>query len=566
MLKSTKNIFLPDGPSLRRPLAELLTAIRSKKTFLMNSNVSKECEICNEEFNEGDHCPKVLPCSHCFCTLCIEKLIGSNNMKCPFCRKLFNVNSANDLGTNNSLLNALKYVNELELALKAAPASLKGKRTSTMLKMCKANNMEVYTENADRCNKAASYIKRSLQQNLSVKESLENVTKTIQKDIYPVLAEIERRAETHIRFLDEEIYKLHSQTKAVSSQKEIIGDVGDKMEGAPDFSHIDPILDETDDMISRTNEIMGDLKKFLIKNQKTRDAIEKRTKKISEKLATLKDIGTPIGEGQEDGELDLSSEMVAMATEDDVPKCLEIEYLKVMRKPVWNVLQRGRAFATKSYQGRKRYAQITIKGDNEFCLHHLRDVPPIHSFHIVDYDDLRKGMDKHPELTFLEMQTGNEYLGRIIIRLSPPDLTKARQFSLLCTGETGPSYANTNGLRMCNKGDERAEFAVFGDYEENDGSGGKGIIADVDWKDEDHKEEYVKPWVEGLVGGLTTEDTAAMFGIFFRNNPGAYMPGCFGKVEKGLEILTNVVDKGIDIRRCQIVDCGVVFSLKDDVE
>ncbi|XP_066965084.1 uncharacterized protein [Macrobrachium rosenbergii] len=563
MVVATNNVFSPVGEDKSRRIASTngqLPTTRGKTAFVMNSNTSKECEICNEDFSEGNHCPKVLPCSHSICTLCVEQLIAGNKMNCPFCRKAFNANSANDLGTNIGLLKLLKYVSELEISLKAAPVNMKGKRTSTLLKMYKAENKEIYDESAGRCTKAVYYIKRSIQQNSSVRESLIDVRKMIRDEIYPALEEIEQRAETHIGFLGEEIEKMQRQAKAVSRQKETIGEVEDKMQGAPDFSHIDPLLEETEEMIARTNDVMGDLKKFLIKNKETREEIEKRTKKIEDMVTAAKDSLIPAGEKQED-EIDLSSEMVAMATEEDVPKHLNISYLKEMRRPVQSSLQKGRIYAVQPQQESKRYAQITVKGDNEFCLHHLRDEPPNCEFHTVDYDDLMKEMNTAPGLTFLELGIGQDCLGRLLIRLSPPGTNKAHHFFLLCTGEKGPSYANTNCLKVLNKGDDKTEFAVFGDYEKNDGSGGKAIIPGVDWEEENQKDEYGRSWVEGLVGGKSTEATAAMFGIFLRDNPGSEMPGCFGKVEKGLEILTDALAKNPDMGKCRIVDCGIVFSM-----
>ncbi|XP_064079915.1 uncharacterized protein LOC135196971 [Macrobrachium nipponense] len=239
----------------------------------------------------------------------------------------------------------------------------------------------------------------------------------------------------------------------------------------------------------------------------------------------------------------------------------QIRYLKQMRKPVQSSLQKGRIHAVQAQQGRKRYAQITIKGDNEFCLHHLRDEAPSYEFHTVDYDELMEEINTAAGLTFLELGIGQDCLGRLLIRLSLPSTNKAHHFYLLCTGEKGPSYANTNCLKVWNKGDDKTEFAVFGDYEENDGSGGKAIIPGVDWEEENQKDEHMMPWVEGLVGGKSTEATAAMFGIFLRDNPGSELPGCFGKVEKGLEVLTDALDKNPDVGKCRIVDCGVVFSM-----
>ncbi|XP_068231219.1 uncharacterized protein [Palaemon carinicauda] len=477
----------------------------------MNSSSSKECEICNEFFNENRHCPRVLPCSHCICNQCAEYLITINRKICPFCRKVFNVHSAKDLATNSALLSVLKYVKELESSLLSNPVNLTGSRIPTLLKAYKADNMKIYKESYDNCNKAVGHLRASIQRNRIVRESLSDVITTIKNELNPVLMEIENSAKLHINVLDKVTCMLELQIASIDMQKGIIGDIKDRMEEASCFSQVDPIMQETEGMVSTTNDIVEDIETFLAKKKKRCDAIE------------------------------------------------EITYLKKMRKPVWNVLQKGRVFAVKLHQGKKKYAQITVEGDNQFCLHHLGHVPPTDEFHVVDYDGLMKSINTPPELTFLELGIGSNYLGRLLIRLSPADTNKARQFSLMCTGEMGPTYANTKCLGVRNTGDDR-EVAVFGDYENKNGSGGKTIIPHVNWE-EDKKEEYKKPWVAGQLGSIASKATATIFGICLRDNPVMRLFGCYGKVEEGLEVLRDAIVTYPDMKKCRIMDCGIVFSL-----
>ncbi|XP_047737070.1 nuclear factor 7, brain isoform X2 [Hyalella azteca] len=47
-----------------------------------------ECEVCNENFDSGNHKPLCLPCGHTFCFSCITNLPGpSGTQICPKCRK-----------------------------------------------------------------------------------------------------------------------------------------------------------------------------------------------------------------------------------------------------------------------------------------------------------------------------------------------------------------------------------------------------------------------------------------------------------------------------------------------
>ena len=46
------------------------------------------CQICFEDFEEdGDHIPRLLPCTHTLCHTCIGQLIQGNRIECPECRE-----------------------------------------------------------------------------------------------------------------------------------------------------------------------------------------------------------------------------------------------------------------------------------------------------------------------------------------------------------------------------------------------------------------------------------------------------------------------------------------------
>ena len=51
-----------------------------------------ECGICFEDFSlEGDHVPRILPCSHTLCEMCIRNILkrkpkDANLLECPMCK------------------------------------------------------------------------------------------------------------------------------------------------------------------------------------------------------------------------------------------------------------------------------------------------------------------------------------------------------------------------------------------------------------------------------------------------------------------------------------------------
>ena len=45
------------------------------------------CVVCLEEFEEdGDYIPRLLPCTHTLCEICVKQLIRNNKIECPECR------------------------------------------------------------------------------------------------------------------------------------------------------------------------------------------------------------------------------------------------------------------------------------------------------------------------------------------------------------------------------------------------------------------------------------------------------------------------------------------------
>ena len=53
--------------------------------------MTTECPVCFDTYqNEGEQCPKLLPCSHTVCLNCLGQLArnGNSHVRCPECREL----------------------------------------------------------------------------------------------------------------------------------------------------------------------------------------------------------------------------------------------------------------------------------------------------------------------------------------------------------------------------------------------------------------------------------------------------------------------------------------------
>ena len=69
-----------------------------------------QCQVCFEEFEkEGEHVPRILPCSHTLCHTCIGRLIRRNAIQCPECREKHEAkNEEQSFPQNKYLLTQIK--------------------------------------------------------------------------------------------------------------------------------------------------------------------------------------------------------------------------------------------------------------------------------------------------------------------------------------------------------------------------------------------------------------------------------------------------------------------------
>lgn len=63
------------------------------------------CEVCFLEFDEKNRKPRVLPCGHTLCNVCVQDILHCTQIRCPFCRINHQVSSFEDLPVSFTLLN-----------------------------------------------------------------------------------------------------------------------------------------------------------------------------------------------------------------------------------------------------------------------------------------------------------------------------------------------------------------------------------------------------------------------------------------------------------------------------
>lgn len=229
---------------------------------------------------------------------------------------------------------------------------------------------------------------------------------------------------------------------------------------------------------------------------------------------------------------------------------LTAESLSLMREPVRAMLEAGEVYVVQEGQRHVRSAKLSLREDM-ICLHHLQEKHPPALARTISYCEVEAMLDYSYALTFLELAWPGSPPRRVYIRLSP-DSGRGRQFVMLCSGEKGHSYANTNFLRVKNKG-LRGECLQGGDYNFNSGVGGHNIIPGLACNG-----EYKRRDVTGSVGAVYTNAlNGAQFYIRTRGRPAVNRFTVFGQVEKGLEVAAAAIALQ-DVKKVTVVDCGVV--------
>ncbi|KAG7167261.1 hypothetical protein Hamer_G017171, partial [Homarus americanus] len=192
-----------------------------------------------------------------------------------------------------------------------------------------------------------------------------------------------------------------------------------------------------------------------------------------------------------------------------------MEKVKDLGRPgIRRVVEAGRVSAVLEDQVGRRYCKITRR-DGRLYLHTLRPTPahtPLPTpTYTIKHSTVMDALDSSSTLVFLDLGWKGSTKGRVHIRLRP-DTPLGRQFTLLCTGQNGHTFAGTNMLVVGFKGKSQ-EFVAGGDYEFNDGRGGVSLLPDL-------QDEYQVSDRAGAVGsrwGPGRRDRGAQFVITTRD-------------------------------------------------
>ncbi|XP_064077189.1 uncharacterized protein LOC135194907 isoform X1 [Macrobrachium nipponense] len=253
----------------------------------------------------------------------------------------------------------------------------------------------------------------------------------------------------------------------------------------------------------------------------------------------------------------------------------KITLLRSMMRGFELSLEENPTYAVTQRNGRTFSARISVKDYEESSrltyvhLHHLKDEVPSDSSRTVKHDNLLKSLQRPPVTAFLDLSWDERPHGRVYIEVAS-DTALGKHFKLLCTGELGPSYASSRFLQVMDKGDPVYESVIGGDYEFNDGRGGRPLLGGIDMQDK----IYAHEGVSGIVWAafqVNDGPKSAQFGIttgrafdsercrFLGEGVKRYR-AVFGKVKSGLHVVREAA-KLFDIGSVTVSDCGVVLPI-----
>ncbi|XP_066988370.1 tripartite motif containing 13-like isoform X1 [Macrobrachium rosenbergii] len=354
-----------------------------------------ECKICCNEFSE-DHCPRILPCSHVFCSRCIDELISTQKKQCPTCREGFTASSARGLMIIRDLLDAAKQLSSIHVGSKDWSGGPK---------------KSVFESTKD-------FIEKSTLQSIADSQAAETETKDLirsfneMKDVLLVanediegfkemIEELKLSNENKVRDIDQCTELMGDRLHLVLQGEDDIKVFNAKVASVTDFTSNGPLLDETGAILDGVRGKIKELQDLVQKNKRDRDNFQKEILQMKARLRNL------------------SHDIDSVST-----------------------------FAVKTFEGKQRVAPVQIESKDRVSVTHLEegDIPP-RSF-AIELESLMQGSS---QMAFLDLAYATNHQGRIIISVVNEG-NKARNFLHMCKGDMGPSYANSQVLDVNYKG------------------------------------------------------------------------------------------------------------------
>ncbi|XP_066988240.1 uncharacterized protein [Macrobrachium rosenbergii] len=492
-----------------------------------------ECDIYYITYNE-DHCPRILPCSHEFCSRCIDELISTYRKECPVCRKGFMANSAKDLMISRGLLDAAKQLPSED----EGPSTSSKEPKKSFLETTKYFRENVTKRGIAECLGAEAEVKDLIESYSEMRKGV----KVVRLSSKATLTSID----LNTKLLMNKVEELQQQILKMKESDAQLEAATDFITAAPLMHEAEELLQAMEETVSKFHESKREehhIKEEILKMRENLEKFVKDTEGITEEEQQL-----------EEGEHEEERDSVVNITVQDFKS-----FCGCLKKNA----QRG-IYAVTTFEGKLRVAPVKIESNNQVSVSRLEEgaLPP--RCFVIQLESLMQGFSpSSPLRAFLDLAYKSTHLGRIIIRMFENRI-KGLNFLHMCSGDMGPSYANSQVFDVICKG-MKGESVVMGDYVSRGGGGGGTSTHAVSSSREDwerQREIYVEtPYRAGEVrGSIFSYEEASRFWIVTRDgHPRRRQGNCFGMVELGLDVLREAILRYPDVTQIKVDNCGLLF-------
>ncbi|XP_050730499.1 uncharacterized protein LOC127005592 isoform X9 [Eriocheir sinensis] len=528
----------------------------------------EECPVCLTDFDDTVQRPRCLPCGHTVCTSCIDKLKEQGHVACLQCCVSHAVPEGGEFPVNYIAEEFIRVMWDANVAAAASlpPSARKrkgearaaGKKKVARLskKMCSFLEEQEATvmDAIAACREVESQLdlyKTTLtgwgEQQRQLEDRLQGLV-----DQSKSAREIVELEKSHVAAKDGEVKNGRQELQAVL---ETLYAPAIDQEAGMAVAETVRCLGKVEQVVEECQESFPDasavttVRKVRVASSVALEAVQ--TVQMALETVTKEDLQPQSDPAKSSAQSELESTIMGRL-QFILMLSLKAEDLRSLTQPARSLLQAGLVFAVHQVEGQRRHARISLEAGRLY-LYALKEQPLPLGASTLQVSEV---VPPSPPCTvFLDLSWPGRATRRVKIHLSP-DTPWGRQFLLLCSGQRGPSYRNTNLLWVVRKG-RLGESVIAGDYESNDGKGTSRLLSDLD------KGEYRRSGRLGDVCGLRWSGhnrcARGLFGIFTKNRQENDMSGLvFGEVVEGLPVVVEAA-KYSNIRKVTVVDCGVVL-------
>ncbi|XP_068237097.1 uncharacterized protein [Palaemon carinicauda] len=490
-----------------------------------------KCERCESNYCD-DHMPRNLSCGHTMCTSCIEAMLVEEK-SCPECHKRQKSDTKDKLHVNYQLLRLTRVCKTKEIKLGSGNRAVLfgdvsnhpindelwkcNAHDSPKVLFCRSCNVWV----CENClvldhplpPRGTCRVLQLTDALYQIRKKYDEVATNIQKDIDTMTEDFQLEFRMHNFFL-----KHCSEER---SHQRLV-------------KKLEPLLAGTSEGNAEEVRKANDRLKKMIDSFHATDFPEEITTACKELLDFQEELKPIIKQEKERLTKARPSMLVHFS--------MDIKRLAESQVPIYAIFQEDEIH---------RWSRLFLV-NGRLLLPALNEGTPPGDGIKVPYQYIEMLLGPRERTVFIEVETNEKTsLGRVFIKL-PHYNPLTRQMFLMCSGQKGVSYRNTELFQ-----NEKGRLSG-GDYLRSDGSKGGTIV------------KGLGNCCTGLLcirdkkGGVLGEMLSTRFHIFLRR-PDRTFSNALGMVTEGFQVVEAVAKSGL-VTKARVKDCGIFIPMNQLIE